>query len=99
MDSSTNRKEAPVVGSVRTWEWLRPHSVFLLLAVLFGLAVLVANPPYQAPDENDHYWRAYQLSEGGVVGRKQGNNAGGDLPALVYWHTDMGEMPFHTDVK
>lgn len=79
--------------------WLQPHSVFLALAIPFGLAVLLANPPYQAPDENDHYFRAYQLSEGGIVGRKQANNAGGDLPALVYWHTDMGKVPFHPDEK
>jgi hypothetical protein len=76
-----------------------PESVFLALAFSFGLAVLLANAPFQAPDENDHYFRVFQLSEGTVIGEKRGREAGGELPQAVIDVTDTGGIAFHGERK
>jgi uncharacterized membrane protein len=86
----------------RLWiviEALKPETLFLILACSFGLAVLFANGPFQAPDENDHYARVFQLSEGTLIGEKRGNTAGGELPRAVASVTDTEGIPFHYEKK
>jgi uncharacterized membrane protein len=80
-------------------ESLRPETIFLILSCSFGLAVLFANAPFQAPDENDHYFRAFQLSEGTLIGEKRGNDSGGELPAVVANVTQTDGIPFHNQRK
>jgi uncharacterized membrane protein len=78
---------------------LKPETVFLTLACSFGLAVLFANGPFQAPDENDHYARVFQLSEGTLIGEKRGDTAGGELPRAVAAVTDTEGIPFNYEKK
>ena len=47
---------------VRT-AWLRPGLVCLLLGMLGTLPLVVLTPPFEVADENQHFLRAYQLSE------------------------------------
>jgi uncharacterized membrane protein len=47
---------------VRT-AWRRPGLVCLLLGLLGTLPLVVLTPPFHVPDENQHFLRAYQLSE------------------------------------
>ncbi len=47
---------------------LKPEAVFLYFALVFGCSVLVIMPPFQAPDEEHHFFRAYQVSEGIMLG-------------------------------
>jgi uncharacterized membrane protein len=63
------------------------------------VAVLFANAPFQAPDENDHYLRVFQLSEGTLVGEKHGNDSGGELPILASDVTNTEGLPFHSERK
>ncbi len=60
--------------------YLHPAKVFLVLALFFGLIFLFLTPPYQVSDEDNHFYRAYQLSELGIVGHKNQLGAGGTLP-------------------
>ena len=78
---------------------LKPEAIFLFLAASFGLAILFANAPFQAPDENDHYFRAFQLSEGTLIGEKLGNSSGGELPKLAIDVTDTDGIAFHSEKK
>ena len=82
-----------------TMERLRPETIFLTLACSFGLAVLFANAPFQAPDESDHYTRVFQLSEGTLLGEKRGNIAGGELPQPAIDVTNTEGIPFHYEKK
>jgi uncharacterized membrane protein len=96
----TKMKFAKLASHLRlSAERLRPESVFLALACSFGLAVLFANAPFQAPDENDHYFRVFQLSEGTLIGEKKGHDAGGELPQAVIDVTDTGGIMFHSEKK
>jgi uncharacterized membrane protein len=57
--------------------------VYLALALAFGGALLALTPPFQVPDEEGHFRRAFQLSEGHVIARKEGNVTGDLLPRGV----------------
>jgi uncharacterized membrane protein len=88
--------------SSRLCAWLakaKPESAFLLVAGTLGLALLGLNPPFQAPDESEHFNRVFQLSEGTVFGEKRGDRAGGDLPQAVIDGTNTEGIAFHPERK
>ena len=45
--------------------------MFLLNGIIFGILVLSVTPPFQAPDEHNHFLRAYQVSEGQFISDKR----------------------------
>lgn len=57
-----------------------PHFVFALVAVCGGLFFVLATPPFQAPDEFVHFFRSFQVSEGGLIATKFDDRLGGWLP-------------------
>lgn len=60
---------------------LRPKNIFALIAVIFGLLMVALMPPFHAPDEWNHFFRAYQVSEGHVFATKgQDGRVGGYMP-------------------
>ena len=54
-----------------------------VLTFLLGLTYLVLTPPFQVPDEPNHFLRSFQVSQGVILGVKQHNQAGGFLPRTV----------------
>jgi len=77
-----------------------PEKAFLRIGLIFGILFLLVVPPFQVPDEPNHFFRAYQLSEGEIIGEKQDNNAGGLLPkslvdSMLLW----SNLPFHPEQK
>jgi uncharacterized membrane protein len=61
-----NKTLSKIVGKARQFV-ARPERVFLLLAAVFGLFSAVLVPQLSANDENWHFARAYQISDGLVV--------------------------------
>jgi len=59
---------------------LKPPQVFLAVAVPVGLLLCLLTPPFMVPDEQAHFFRAYQVSEGGVLPQKFDGGVGGYLP-------------------
>ena len=57
--------------------------VFAGLALLFGSLFVFLIPPFQSPDEPNHFLRAYQVSEGAFFPEKQVQRLGGDLPSSL----------------
>ncbi|MCP3851693.1 MAG: DUF2142 domain-containing protein [Gammaproteobacteria bacterium] len=65
----------------------------LIAAISFviGVVYLISVPPMQVPDEQNHFFRSYQISEGVLTPTKMGKlpnyrgkeHAGGDLPVAV----------------
>jgi uncharacterized membrane protein len=67
---------------VRVFRHVIPaHRLFLWLAPLLYAAFALLTPPFQTPDEQQHLFRAWQLSELHLIGERSGNAAGGLLPA------------------
>ena len=63
--------------------FLRPRRFFVFIFVLCGLPLILLIPPFQAPDEDAHFYRAYQISEGQFLAAKLSEGAGGRLPASL----------------
>jgi uncharacterized membrane protein len=42
-------------------------TLFAVVAVAFGLAMVFVTPPFQVPDEVGHYWHAYAIATGVVA--------------------------------
>lgn len=80
---------------------MTPVRFFLAAGLLFGLAFLVATPPFQAADETAHFYRAYAVSEG-ILGAERGAaGLGAELPASVeeIGAGLKGDLPFHPERK
>ncbi len=60
-----------------------PATCFVVIGSLFGLLYLVCVPPFQVPDENRHFWRAYQIAEGHWISQVHDGQAGGWLPVSI----------------
>lgn len=48
-----------------------PEKVFLFLGIIYGVLILLITPPFQVPDEPNHFYRAYQIAEGRIVAAKR----------------------------
>ncbi|MCC6461642.1 MAG: DUF2142 domain-containing protein [Saprospiraceae bacterium] len=61
-----------------------PTRFFLFTALWFGLLLVVLTPPFQSPDEYNHFFRACQVSEGQWRPEcPAANRLGGTLPAAL----------------
>ena len=70
---------------------------FCISALLFGSLFVFIVPPFQVADEFNHFYRAWQVSDGIFVGvRTADNRLGGDLPLAVAKITQpFRSLPFH----
>ncbi len=87
--------------------------LFLLIGGFFGLAMLLITPPFQVPDEHDHFFRAMMISSGqfvaqsypftkaekGKVPLKYQRGKGGIVPVSVPYTTREvnKKLPFHPE--
>ena len=60
-----------------------PALVCFLLGLIGALSMIILTPPFQVPDEQEHFHRAYQLSELQLRGVVQDGAAGGILPSSL----------------
>ncbi len=75
-----------------------PAQLFLIIGALFSILWALITPPFQAPDENRHFCRAYQLSDGRLFAIKHENTMGDSLPVSVIETMDRINpgMAFHS---
>ena len=88
---------------------MKPHRFFLITASVFGIIYALIVPPFQAPDEFNHFYRSWQIAdgtsrnnrEGGLVGNKTMDNRLGDsLPtSLLSISETFGKLPFHFEQR
>jgi uncharacterized membrane protein len=57
-----------------------PEFALVYLGLAFGGLLLVITPPFQVPDEQVHFYRAYQVSDGRLVAEKHDGRIGGWIP-------------------
>ncbi len=56
---------------------------FQITAFCFGLGIIFIIPPFQVPDEPDHFERAFHLAAGHFLGEQQDQRLGGQIPESV----------------
>jgi uncharacterized membrane protein len=80
---------------------MKIHSVYLLICLVFGLLLMVAMPPFQVVDEIAHFWRGYQVSDGGFIAERRGDQSGGEIPRSVFRVAIKAcqRLPGHLDKK
>lgn len=59
---------------------IKAVSFFVWAALIFEIAYNIVTPPLQSPDEFNHFYRAYQVSQGGFLPVKLNNRLGGYIP-------------------
>lgn len=65
---------------VLSWRPLRVHNIFLFFAITWGSLTVFITPPFQVPDEDKHFLRAYHISTGHIIAETKNNLLGGFLP-------------------
>lgn len=56
------------------------HHLFLILGLFFGLKMVFVNPPWQANDEDRHFYNAYNLLQGHLGPQVQNDSCGFIFP-------------------
>ena len=56
---------------------------FVFTGLFFGIVYALLVPPFQVPDEVNHFKYAYHLSEGNFSGEARDDRLGGDLPVSL----------------
>lgn len=77
-----------------------PEKAFFSIGLFFGILFLLIIPPFQVPDEPNHFFRAYQISAGEILAEKRDNTTGGLIPkslldSVIIWN----DIPFHPERK
>lgn len=75
--------------------WSAIEKLLLAAVIAATLFFVCVTPPFQAPDENQHYLRALWLSQGHVFADKRGDLVGATLPRDA---TDLISKDFPVDV-
>lgn len=77
-----------------------PTKFFILNFFFWGIIFLFLVPPFQAPDEQVHFPRVFELSCGKILLSKGEKVGGANLPASIQEFTSiMGAIPFHKENK
>jgi uncharacterized membrane protein len=82
-NTNYNTDDTVKLGAMKL-KTIKPETIFILLAVVYGLTFLVIMPPFQVADEGDHFCKALGLTEGYLIPEKVGNEAGVPVPGDVW---------------
>ena len=55
-----------------------PPFYVLVMGVIFGGSMIFLTPPFNVPEEDQHFYRSYQCSEGSVYAARNDDSVGGD---------------------
>lgn len=79
---------------------IKPEKAFLLVGIIGGIIFLFLTPPFQVPDEYNHFYRAYQISEGNLIKPIINDFYNGFLPkSLTIICSRNNHIPFHPENK
>lgn len=79
---------------------LRPERLFLLLSLLFGGCLTFLVPPFQAPDEFNHYYRTRQILDGVFFSERTPQGLGGRISVSAQEILSAFEdIPFHPEAR
>ncbi|MEH7250216.1 DUF2142 domain-containing protein [Neobacillus niacini] len=59
------------------------HKAFLITAIPIGLAMVLIIPPFDQLDELEHYYRAFEVSEGKFINQQTEQGLGNFIPASL----------------
>jgi uncharacterized membrane protein len=102
---STTKQSSATVPPKKRWKGffarLKPETFFLVVALCAGLLFIFLTPPFQVPDEQAHFARAYQISQGGLLAEHIPYGVGGYMPETIRTTADtlIGKLPGNYNLK
>ncbi|SER92465.1 Uncharacterized membrane protein [Sphingobium sp. YR768] len=75
--------------------WRATEKLLLAAICIATFFFAIVTPPFQAPDENQHYMKALSLAQGKLLTEERGDAIGADLPRAAL---DIHAVDFPTDV-
>ena len=86
--SQSTVSPSPILSKQWLSKQLVPEKLFLLIGLVFGLTFVFVFPPMQSPDEQTHFYKAYQTAEFNLFPDRFTENGvvryGAQLPKSVY---------------
>lgn len=71
------------IPTFRLLTQLSVEAVFLIVGAVGGVLYVFGTPPFQVPDEPHHFFRAFQVAQGGILAEKRGDTTGGVVPTAL----------------
>ncbi len=59
---------------------VKPGIFFLIVSFVSGVFFLIITPPFQVPDEINHFYKSYHISNGNLLSESMDNRLGGYMP-------------------
>ena len=59
---------------------VKPGIFFLIVSFVSGVFFLIITPPFQVPDEINHFYKSYHISNGNFLSESMDNRLGGYIP-------------------
>jgi uncharacterized membrane protein len=87
---------------INFWDNKYLRNSFFILALCLGICHIIILPPFQSPDEPNHYVRIYQISEGQLWGEVSADKKelGGYAPKNISQvFSPFMDLPFHKERK
>jgi len=72
-----------IINISRHLERISAIHFFQIVALIYGLVIVFIIPPFQVPDEPDHFERSFHLAEGNFFGTRDDNRLGGKVPESI----------------
>lgn len=63
--------------------WVKPERLFVVLAVVFGILIIILSPPMSTPDDNTHFYNSYTISRGDIFPQTENGIPGKYMPQGV----------------
>ncbi len=77
MRQISQKEEVPIGAGLLRGKWAKPVT-FPAMVIVLALGYTFATGPFRAPDEPNHFFRAYEISEGHLVAVRPGGGFLGD---------------------
>ncbi len=70
----------PQIKMLNLLNKIKPWNFFVFAAIVLEFVFMWVTPPLQAPDEFNHFYRAYQVSDGHFLPERTPHRLGGEIP-------------------
>ena len=67
---------------------INPAKFFVFCALIFGILLITIIPPFQSPDEDSHFKKAYVMSQGKFFPTSRNGVVGYDIPTDMIKYID-----------
>jgi uncharacterized membrane protein len=76
-------------------------TTYVVVAAICGVIMVFLSPPFQAPDEVNHFFRAWTLAQGRLLAVREGGLVGAPVSVAVFrWVSALvDDLPFHPENK